>query len=89
MNTVSCTCLLQGKLTAILLGGRVEREEGRVRMEVEREEGRVRMEVEKEEGRVGIMEVEREKEEGRVGMEVGGRKGEWWDPEKRRAFCGL
>ena len=66
VNTVSCTCLLQGKLTAILLGGRVEREEGRVRMEVEREEG-----------------------EGRVGMEVGGRKGEWWDPEKRRAFCGL
>ena len=55
VNTVSCTCLLQGKLTAILLGGRVEREEG----------------------------------EGRVGMEVGGRKGEWWDPEKRRAFCGL
>ena len=45
VNTVSCTCLLQGKLTAILLGGRVEREEGRVRMEVEREEGRVEMEV--------------------------------------------
>ena len=52
MNTVSRTCLLQGKLTAILLGRRVEREKGRVRMEVEREEGRVGMEVEREEGRV-------------------------------------
>ena len=40
VDTVSRTCLLQGKLTAILLGGRVKREEGRVK----REEGRVKRE---------------------------------------------